>query len=76
MVEQLELSDYHVTFITDFIDFLIVKLVPSWRPSADNLSNEILIESMIRMKLHSSVSGAQCRLLFRLSTKFVCLRSK
>ncbi|KAK8964118.1 putative serine/threonine-protein kinase WNK4 [Platanthera guangdongensis] len=45
MVEQLELPDYHVTFIADFIDFLIMKLVPSWRPSADNPSNKILIES-------------------------------
>ncbi|KAK8963312.1 putative serine/threonine-protein kinase WNK6 [Platanthera guangdongensis] len=54
MVEQLELHDYRVTFIADFIDFLIVKLVPSWRPSADNQSNEILIESEISDKDETS----------------------
>eukprot|EP00268_Persea_americana_P015859 TRINITY_DN17490_c0_g1_i1.p1 TRINITY_DN17490_c0_g1~~TRINITY_DN17490_c0_g1_i1.p1 ORF type:complete len:665 (-),score=116.71 TRINITY_DN17490_c0_g1_i1:1858-3852(-) len=36
MVEQLELSDHDVTFIADFIDFLIMKLVPGWIPSIDH----------------------------------------
>ncbi|XP_020600134.1 probable serine/threonine-protein kinase WNK4 isoform X2 [Phalaenopsis equestris] len=43
MVEQLELPDYHVDFIADFIDFLIMKLVPGWKPSADdNSSNGVM----------------------------------
>ncbi|CAN6480674.1 unnamed protein product [Victoria cruziana] len=33
MVEQLDLSDQDVTFIAEFIDFLIAKLVPEWKPS-------------------------------------------
>ncbi|KAF6153676.1 hypothetical protein GIB67_000909 [Kingdonia uniflora] len=36
MVEQLDLSDQDVTFIAEFIDHLIMRLVPSWRPSSDN----------------------------------------
>ncbi|KAG6500254.1 hypothetical protein ZIOFF_040097 [Zingiber officinale] len=39
MVEQLELSDYDVVFIADFIDFLIMKLAPGWKLSIDH-SNE------------------------------------
>jgi len=39
MVEQLELSDYDVVFIADFIDFLIMKLVPGWKPSTDYTSS-------------------------------------
>ncbi|RRT56597.1 hypothetical protein B296_00026503 [Ensete ventricosum] len=43
MVEQLDLSDYDVVFIADFIDFLIMRLVPGWRPadhcSSDNISS-------------------------------------
>ncbi|KAL6633798.1 hypothetical protein ACP70R_026469 [Stipagrostis hirtigluma subsp. patula] len=35
MVEQLELADCDVTFIADFIDLLIVNLVPGWRPVND-----------------------------------------
>lgn len=45
MVEQLELADYDVPFISEFIDYLIICLVPDWRPllneefsSADNAS--------------------------------------
>jgi WNK lysine deficient protein kinase len=33
MVEQLELADCDVTFIADFIDLLIVNLVPEWKPA-------------------------------------------
>ncbi|XAR53937.1 Non-specific serine/threonine protein kinase, partial [Bertholletia excelsa] len=33
MVEQLELAEQDVTFIADFIDFLLMKIVPSWVPS-------------------------------------------
>ena len=39
MVEQLELADWDVTFIADFIDLLIVNLVPGWRPVNDAVAN-------------------------------------
>ncbi|XVF22338.1 hypothetical protein REPUB_Repub12eG0163800 [Reevesia pubescens] len=39
MVEQLELTDHDVLFIAEFIDFLIMKLLPGWRPFSDNSSN-------------------------------------
>ncbi|CAN6246603.1 unnamed protein product [Urochloa humidicola] len=39
MVEQLELADCDVTFIADFIDLLIVNLVPGWRPVNDAAAN-------------------------------------
>ncbi|KAJ0971098.1 hypothetical protein J5N97_019057 [Dioscorea zingiberensis] len=35
MIEELKLSHYDVIFIADFIDYLIMKLVPGWRPSTD-----------------------------------------
>ncbi|XP_006339737.1 probable serine/threonine-protein kinase WNK10 [Solanum tuberosum] len=33
MVDQLKLDDHDVDFIADFIDYLIMKIVPSWKPS-------------------------------------------
>ncbi|ONK55616.1 uncharacterized protein A4U43_UnF980 [Asparagus officinalis] len=39
MVEHLELSDYDVVFIADFIDNLIMKLVPGWKSSSDYTSS-------------------------------------
>ncbi|KAG1354557.1 Serine/threonine-protein kinase WNK8 [Cocos nucifera] len=42
MVEQLDLSEYDVIFIADFIDFLIMKLVPGWKPSTDYSSSGTL----------------------------------
>ncbi|KAM3327522.1 hypothetical protein P3S68_033943 [Capsicum galapagoense] len=33
MVEHLELADHDVDFIADFIDYLIMKILPSWKPS-------------------------------------------
>ncbi|PHU06398.1 putative serine/threonine-protein kinase WNK7 [Capsicum chinense] len=33
MVEHLELADHDVDFIADFIDYRIVKILPSWKPS-------------------------------------------
>ncbi|XP_022769744.1 probable serine/threonine-protein kinase WNK10 [Durio zibethinus] len=35
MVEQLELTDHDVAFIAEFIDYLIMKLLPGWKPSSD-----------------------------------------
>ncbi|XP_031283501.1 probable serine/threonine-protein kinase WNK10 [Pistacia vera] len=34
MVEHLELADHDVAFIAEFIDYLIMKLLPSWKPSS------------------------------------------
>ncbi|ERN13340.1 hypothetical protein AMTRI_Chr09g21650 [Amborella trichopoda] len=38
MVEQLDLSDHDVMFIAEFIDFLILKLIPDWKPSVNSSS--------------------------------------
>ncbi|XP_057996992.1 probable serine/threonine-protein kinase WNK6 [Hevea brasiliensis] len=35
MAEQLELADHDVAFIAEFIDYLIMKLLPGWKPSSD-----------------------------------------
>ncbi|KAI4355269.1 hypothetical protein L6164_004059 [Bauhinia variegata] len=35
MVEQLELADHDVAFIAELIDYLIMKLLPGWKPSSD-----------------------------------------
>ncbi|KAF2313312.1 hypothetical protein GH714_010290 [Hevea brasiliensis] len=35
MVEQLELADHDVAFIAEFIDYLIMKLLPDWKPIFD-----------------------------------------
>ncbi|KAF5464501.1 hypothetical protein F2P56_014574 [Juglans regia] len=39
MVEQLELADHDVAFISEFIDYLIMKLLPGWKPSSDYSSS-------------------------------------
>jgi WNK lysine deficient protein kinase len=39
MVEQLELGDHHVPFLSEFIDYLIMRLVPEWRPITEELAN-------------------------------------
>lgn len=39
MVEQLELGDYHVPFLSEFIDYLLICLVPDWRPLTDESAN-------------------------------------
>ncbi|KAJ1378388.1 Serine/threonine-protein kinase, active site [Sesbania bispinosa] len=42
MVEHLELADHDVAFIADLIDYLIMKLLPWWKPSPDhNTSGEL-----------------------------------
>ncbi|KAL6982131.1 non-specific serine,threonine protein kinase [Sarracenia purpurea var. burkii] len=39
MVEQLELADHDVTFIAEFIDHLMIRILPGWKPSSGyNLS--------------------------------------
>lgn len=39
MVEQLQLPDNDVAFIADFIDYLIMKIFPSWNPSSGGHSS-------------------------------------
>ncbi|KAF3329961.1 serine/threonine-protein kinase WNK4 [Carex littledalei] len=39
MVEQLELGDYHVPFLSEFIDYLIMCLVPDWKPLSEESAN-------------------------------------
>lgn len=39
MAEQLELINHDVDFIAEFIDFLITKLIPGWKPLSVNSSN-------------------------------------
>ncbi|KAM1819207.1 hypothetical protein ACFX15_000828 [Malus domestica] len=39
MVEQLELTNHDVAFIAEFIDYLIMKLLPGWKPSIDYSSS-------------------------------------
>lgn len=34
MVEQLDLADHDVLFIAEFIDYLILRLLPDWKPSS------------------------------------------
>ena len=54
MVEQLELADCDVTFIADFIDLLIVNLVPGWRPVDDAAANSYRqSESELAIASHS-----------------------
>ncbi|GAU47190.1 hypothetical protein TSUD_350550 [Trifolium subterraneum] len=38
MVEHLELADHDVAFIAELIDYLIMKLLPWWKPSHDHNS--------------------------------------
>ncbi|KAM7472323.1 hypothetical protein LguiA_010506 [Lonicera macranthoides] len=40
MVEQLELADHDVAFIAEFIDYLIKRILPGWKPSSDYQSSE------------------------------------
>lgn len=40
MVEQLSLEDHNVSFIADFIDYLIMRILPCWTPSVDDYSLE------------------------------------
>ncbi|KAI4303426.1 hypothetical protein MLD38_039059 [Melastoma candidum] len=57
MVEQLELTDHDVTFIAEFIDFLIMRLLPGWKPSdyvVDGVVTSSGISSMQRKDLGSS----------------------
>lgn len=39
MVEQLDLADDDVAFIADFIDFVIMRISPEWKPSSNRHSS-------------------------------------
>ncbi|XP_054781002.1 probable serine/threonine-protein kinase WNK4 isoform X2 [Prosopis cineraria] len=39
MVEQLELANHDVVFIAELIDYLIMRLMPGWKPSSDYSSS-------------------------------------
>ncbi|XP_009600371.1 probable serine/threonine-protein kinase WNK6 [Nicotiana tomentosiformis] len=39
MVDQLQLDDHDVDFIADFIDYLIMKILPSWKPPSEYRSS-------------------------------------
>ncbi|KDP28454.1 hypothetical protein JCGZ_14225 [Jatropha curcas] len=41
MIEELELADHDVAFIAEFIDYLIMKLLPGWKPSSYYSSSEV-----------------------------------
>lgn len=42
MVEQLELADHDVAFIAELIDYLIMRLLPGWKPSSYYSSSETI----------------------------------
>ncbi|XP_015888755.2 probable serine/threonine-protein kinase WNK6 isoform X1 [Ziziphus jujuba] len=42
MVEQLELADHDVAFIAELIDYLIMRLLPGWKPSSDCSSSGVI----------------------------------
>ncbi|CAH1411959.1 unnamed protein product [Lactuca virosa] len=50
MVEQLELADHDVCFIAEFIDYLITKIIPGWKPNSrgdkDSETSDASVEMM------------------------------
>ncbi|KAF7849760.1 hypothetical protein BT93_L0314 [Corymbia citriodora subsp. variegata] len=43
MVEHLELADHDVTFIAEFIDYLIMRLPPGWKPSSSHMLDGVAV---------------------------------
>ncbi|XP_075519861.1 putative serine/threonine-protein kinase WNK7 [Primulina tabacum] len=61
MVEQLELADHDVAFIADFIDFLIIRILPNWKPSFDcHSSGEISASGLTLMRDLWEISPPDC----------------
>ncbi|KAL6004431.1 hypothetical protein ACLOJK_004984 [Asimina triloba] len=58
MVEQLDLSNHDVAFIAEFIDFLIMKLVPCWKPSVDASSSGTKLDGLSLVNAGSVVEGS------------------
>ncbi|CAI9764892.1 unnamed protein product [Fraxinus pennsylvanica] len=64
MVEQLELADHDLVFIAGFIDYLIMRILPNWRPSSDchstgerNAIGLTLMENQWGMSLADSLAN-------------------
>ncbi|CAN6565978.1 unnamed protein product [Malus baccata var. baccata] len=67
MVEQLELADHDVAFIAEFIDYLIMKLLPGWKPSSDYSSSgpaSLCGGSLVRKNGKPSLSSLWGSVLF------------
>lgn len=47
MVEQLELADHDVAFIAELIDYLIMRLLPGWKPSSDCSSSGVISPCLV-----------------------------
>lgn len=58
MVEQLELADHDVVFIAEFIDYLILRLLPGWKPSFDYSSTRATWSSQAEEDQHCLESVA------------------
>ncbi|KAM3223117.1 hypothetical protein P3L10_022387 [Capsicum annuum] len=66
MVEHLELADHDVDFIADFIDYLIMKILPSWKPSdyfssGGRSQREEAIENYLTLSPITTTSNARKR---------------
>ncbi|XP_058085220.1 probable serine/threonine-protein kinase WNK6 [Magnolia sinica] len=58
MVEQLDLSNHDLTFISAFIDFLILKLVPGWKASVNHALSEPNHDGLSQFNVGSLVKGS------------------
>ncbi|KAM3269755.1 hypothetical protein P3S67_029661 [Capsicum chacoense] len=64
MVEHLELADHDVDFIADFIDYLIMKILPSWKlsdyfSSGGRSQTEEAIENYLTLSPITTTSNAR-----------------
>lgn len=75
MVEHLELADHDVAFIAEFIDYLIMKLLPGWKPASDyspsGLTSEFLDgKSSVACPWGSALSGVPAGLMVEQDDSF------
>ncbi|PHT75170.1 hypothetical protein T459_18692 [Capsicum annuum] len=64
MVEHLELDDHDVDFVADFIDYLIMKILPSWKnsdyfSSGGRSQREVAIENYLTLSPITTTSNAR-----------------
>ncbi|KAF3615108.1 hypothetical protein FXO38_35306 [Capsicum annuum] len=64
MVEHLELDDHDVDFVADFIDYLIMKILPSWKTSdyfssGGRSQREVAIENYLTLSPITTTSNAR-----------------
>lgn len=59
MVEHLDLADHDVTFIADFIDYLIMKLLPVWKPSSYK-SGRVVTPYDVSQVFHDGKTSRAC----------------